>query len=207
MSGDGFQIKICGITTAQDALDAVDAGATALGFNFYPRSPRYIGPDRAAEIVAILPGHVLKVGVFVDEPIEAMKETMARAGLDVAQLHGKEAPHPALEGVRVWKAFRVDDRFDLSQIAGWPAEAILLDSSAGGSGCTFDWHRATGIGAKIVLAGGLDASNVAEAIRTVLPWGVDSCSRLEFAPGRKDCTRVRAFVQAAMEARQLLDYV
>lgn len=207
MSAAEFQIKICGITTAGDALDAVEAGATALGFNFYRGSPRYITPAGAAAITARLPGEILKVGVFVNETAATVKAALAEAGLDAAQLHGQESPDEALAGVRLWKAFRVDGGFDPLELSRWRVEAFLLDSSAGGSGLTFDWRLAAGLGGKIVLAGGLDGSNVAEAIRAAKPWGVDSCSRLESAAGRKDRARVRDFVRAALAARKVLDYV
>ncbi|MCC7498778.1 MAG: phosphoribosylanthranilate isomerase [Bryobacterales bacterium] len=207
MIESGFLIKICGITTAGDALDAVEAGATALGFNFCPRSPRYITPDCAAGIIGGLPGGILKVGVFVDEPADSIAAIVRGAGLDVAQLHGQEPPGQQPAGVRSWKALCAGEGFDAAQLALWPVEAILLDSSSGGSGRTFNWRLAHGLAARIILAGGLDASNVADAIAQARPWGVDACSRLESAPGRKDRTRVRDFVRAALAARRLLDYV
>ena len=200
-------IKICGITNLDDALAAVDAGATALGFNFYPRSPRYLTPAAAAAIAARVPGHILKAGIFVDEPADRVAAAVSESGMDVAQLHGAETPADFPAGIRIWKAFKVDDRFDLGSLAAWPVEAVLLDSSAGGSGQTFDWRRAVDAPRPIVLAGGLDASNVAEAIRIARPWGVDSCSRLESAPGRKDHHRVRAFIEQARAAWQLLETV
>jgi phosphoribosylanthranilate isomerase len=199
MTGQHLQVKVCGITHRDDALAAVEAGATALGFNFYRRSPRYITASAAAGITALLPGHVLKVGVFVNESAPNVAATLREAGLDIAQLHGDEAPGEAPAGVRLWKALQVNDRFEVKQLDDWQVEAILLDSAAGGSGLTFDWRRAAGTGRRIVLAGGLDASNVAEAIRIARPWGVDSCSRLESAPGRKDHARMRAFIQQALE--------
>ena len=191
-------IKICGITALEDALAACDAGADALGFNFWPRSPRYIEPERAAQIIERIPGNVLAVGVFVDEPAERIEATAAAAGVEVAQLHGAcGAPR-----LRWWKALEAgpDVRRQMKQS---DAEAFLLDAPAGaqrgGTGRVFDWTLACGLPGRIVLAGGLGPDNVREAIRAARPWGVDACSRLESAPGRKDPEKVRAFVRAVRE--------
>jgi phosphoribosylanthranilate isomerase len=182
-------VKICGITNREDALAAVDAGATALGFNFYSKSPRYITPDLAAEISAGLP--VLTVGVFVD--------TLSATSMDVLQLHGSETPADIPAGKRVWKAFRVTPEWNPDAMAAYEsAEAFLLDGPGPGTGESFDWSRASGL-KRIILAGGLGPDNVAEAIRQVRPWGVDACSRLESAPGRKDHDKMRRFVRAALE--------
>jgi phosphoribosylanthranilate isomerase len=193
-----MMVKICGITNLEDALAAVDGGASALGFNFYPRSPRYLIPEAAARIIRRLPAGVLRVGVFVNEPADAVRGLMQVAGVEVAQLHGDEPPSAAPAGTRYWKAFRVDERFDPALLDEYDAEAYLLDSLSGGSGQTFDWERARGIGRRIILAGGLDASNVRRAIETVRPWGVDACSRLESAPGRKDHAKMKEFLKAAL---------
>ncbi|MBM3786672.1 MAG: phosphoribosylanthranilate isomerase [Acidobacteria bacterium] len=190
-------VKVCGITNREDALAAIDAGAHALGFNFYPKSPRYVTPETAAEISAGLP--VLKVGVFVNEP--DLARTVRQAGMDVAQLHGDEPEIPA--SMRVWKAFRVGPSFQVEQLDAFPAEAFLLDAPGelyGGSGHTFDWNLARGASRKILLAGGLDEGNVGTAIQVARPWGVDACSRLESSPGKKDHGRVRRFVAAALAA-------
>ncbi len=190
-------VKVCGITNREDAIAAVEAGAGAIGFNFYPKSPRYITPAEAAAIV--VPRGVLRVGVFVNEPRAA--EIAAEAGLDIAQLHGDETEAPA--GVRVWKAFRVNEQFRLEDLERFPAEAYLLDTPTeyyGGSGHTFDWSRARGAARRILLAGGLDAENVGTAIRIAQPWGVDACSRLESSPGRKDHSRMARFIAAALAA-------
>lgn len=192
-----MMVKVCGITNREDAMAAVEAGAGALGFNFYPKSPRYIAPADAAAI-AVPPG-ILRVGVFVNEP--RVREIVAEAGLDIAQLHGNETEAP--EGVRVWKAFRVNNVFRLEDIEAFPAEAFLLDTPTelyGGSGHTFDWSRARGASRRILLAGGLDADNVETAIRVARPWGVDACSRLESSPGRKDHSRMARFIAAALAA-------
>lgn len=196
-------VKICGITNLEDALAAVDAGASALGFNFFENSPRYIAPQAAARIVERLPAGITNVGVFVNQAPEAVLEVMRMAGLDVAQLHGDEPPVAVPRGVRVWKAFRVDGKFRPEFMDAYDAEAFLLDAPSealyGGTGKTFDWAQARGLGRRIVLAGGLDATNVRAAIETVRPWGVDACSRIESAPGRKDHVKMREFLKAALE--------
>jgi phosphoribosylanthranilate isomerase len=195
-------VKICGITNREDAIAAVDGGATALGFNFYPKSPRYVVPACAAEVIAAVPEHVWKVGVFVNESRERAAEIARRLALDVVQLHGDETPRDYPENLRVWKAVRVDTGFEPDAWRGHPAEALVLDGPAGalygGAGVPFDWARARGL-PNIVLAGGLDASNVREAIMQAHPWGVDACSRLESAPGKKDHRKLAAFLQAALE--------
>jgi len=197
-------IKICGITNIEDAQAAIRSGANALGFNFYPRSKRYIGIADATKIAAQLPASVLRVGVFVNESADRVSDLVRRVGLHVAQLHGEETPEQYPAGVRVWKAAHVDENFNLAAWESNPAEALLLDSAAngelGGSGHTFDWSRAAGGSRQIILAGGLDETNVGEAIRQVKPWGVDACSRIERAPGRKDHARMAAFVSAVLEA-------
>ena len=185
-----MMIKVCGIMRREDALVAAEAGASAIGFIFYPQSPRYIPPERAAALGEGL--DLWKVGIFVDESPEAIEAVMRAAHLDVAQIYGGGAP----AGARVWKAFRVADAFE-----GWlsdDAEAVFLDSAK--NGVSFDWKLARNAGAKVIVAGGLDASNVAAAIDAAKPWGVDASSKLESAPGIKDHDKVRAFVKAAREA-------
>jgi phosphoribosylanthranilate isomerase len=185
-----MMVKICGITNRDDAVAAVEAGATALGFNFYSKSPRYVRPEAVAEIVDGLA--VLKVGVFVNDLIDAP--------VDIWQLHGDESPEQAPAGQRVWKAFRVTPEWDAAAMKSWPdAEAFLLDGPAPGTGQAFDWRRATGM-RKVIVAGGLGPDNVADAIRQARPWGVDACSRLERAPGLKDHEKMRRFINAAMQA-------
>ncbi|PWT96912.1 MAG: N-(5'-phosphoribosyl)anthranilate isomerase [Terriglobia bacterium] len=195
-------LKICGITNAEDAAAAIAAGATAIGFNFYPRSPRYIAPERAADIAS--PEGVRRVGVFVDEQAAHIQEIARVAALGVAQLHGAEAPSQYPEHLPVWKAARVDDAFDFSIYQDSPAEALVLDGPAGelfgGSGKSFDWSRAAVSRRRVILAGGLDASNVAQAVALARPWGVDACSKLESAPGKKDHRRMTEFLAAARAA-------
>ncbi len=182
-----MMVKICGITRREDAIAAVEAGASALGFIFYAKSPRYVTPSAAAELGQGL--DAWKVGVFVDETPAAIEAVMRAGRLDVAQIYGGAA-----ENMRVWKAFRPGQA-----VSPEGAEAILLDGPA--NGISFDWTAARSEEHKIIVAGGLDASNVAEAIRVARPWGVDASSKLESAPGIKDYEKVRAFVQAAREAQ------
>jgi phosphoribosylanthranilate isomerase len=194
-------IKVCGITRREDAEVAAEAGATAIGFIFYPKSPRYVTPDHAAELGRDL--NVWKVGVFVDESPVAVEAVMRAANLDIVQLYGGELPPAA----RIWRAFRV---WSTHSMRATPAlvpaqgdtseniEAVLLDGPA--NGVSFDWQQARGAATKIIVAGGLDASNVAEAIRVAQPWGVDASSRLEVSPGVKDHDKVRQFVKAAQVA-------
>jgi phosphoribosylanthranilate isomerase len=183
-----MMIKICGITRREDALAAVEAGASAVGFIFYPKSPRFVTADAAAALAEGL--DAWKVGVFVDESPAAVEVVMRVARLDVAQIYGSAIP----ENTRVWKAFRPDH-----VVSPEGAEAILLDGPA--NGISFDWTVARDQEHKIIVAGGLDASNVADAIRIAQPWGVDASSKLESAPGIKDHEKVRAFVKAAREAK------
>ncbi|GIU74992.1 MAG: N-(5'-phosphoribosyl)anthranilate isomerase [Bryobacteraceae bacterium] len=192
-------IKICGITALEDALAACDAGADALGFNFWPRSPRYIRPERAAQIIERLPGNVLAVGVFVDSAAEDIEAIAAAAGVEIAQLHGQ----CGVPRLRWWKALEAGPELR-REMEQFEAEAFLVDAPAGaqrgGTGRTFDWQLVRGLPARIVLAGGLGPDNVREAIAAVRPWGVDACSRLESAPGRKDAVRVREFIRAVRES-------
>jgi phosphoribosylanthranilate isomerase len=183
-----MMIKICGITRREDAMAAVEAGASALGFIFYPKSPRYVTPSAAAALGEGLA--TWKVGVFVDESPAAIEAVMRAANLDIAQIYGGVMPGSA----RIWKAFRPADT-----ISAEGAEAILLDGPA--NGISFDWKVARDADHKVIVAGGLDASNVAEAIRIAKPWGVDASYKLESAPGIKDHEKVRAFVKAAQEAK------
>lgn len=197
-----MMVKICGITNREDALAAIAEGADALGFNFYAASPRYITAEDAAEIAGGLPAGILKVGVFVDESPEDVLRTARQVGLDIAQLHGTEKPEEYPAGMRVWKAIRVagGTAWPTSIVGAGAAEAVLLDGPA--SGQVFEWARAPRGVAKLILAGGLHAGNVREAIAQVHPWGVDACSRIESSPGRKDHLKMAAFLKAARMASQ-----
>jgi phosphoribosylanthranilate isomerase len=197
-------IKICGITNLDDALAAVDAGADALGFNFYKPSPRYIAPDAAREIIRQLPESVLTVGVFVNETTPQFVENLARdAGVSAIQLHGDESPEYCreLSGRYVIKALAAGSDFNAQRAQDYHVDAILLDTKdsalRGGTGRVFDWsiarHVRRAVG-KLFLAGGLGVQNIEAAIISVNPYGVDACSALEKTPGKKDHERMRAFV-------------
>ncbi len=187
-------VKVCGITNAMDALMALDAGADAIGFNFWPGSSRFV-KDRA--FFSGLPDDFWRVGLFVNEDPAKVRDLMAEFQLDVAQLHKMDS----IEGLRIWKAIPVDGQLTQQTLSSAHAEAVVLDTPAGaqegGTGKVFDWNLAQGLKGKIVLAGGLDETNVTEAIRRLKPWGVDACSRIESEPGKKDRTKMRAFIEAA----------
>jgi phosphoribosylanthranilate isomerase len=191
-----MMVKICGITNVEDALAAIEGGAAALGFNFWPRSPRYIAPESARRLIEKLPAEVLKVGVFVNEEPAAVAAIAKETGLDVAQLHGRETARDFPAGLRVWKAIRIGEEFDRTALNQFPAEALLLDGPA--NGVPFDWTKAAGIPRKVIVAGGLDAENVGHAIEQARPWGVDACSRIESAPGKKDRSKMAQFLKAAL---------
>lgn len=190
-------VKICGITNREDAEIAIEAGASALGFNFYPPSPRAITAEAARRVIDGAPPGILKIGIFVNQQPANIARTMEEADLDVAQVIGLP---PA--GMRYWEVHHVGPEFSGGELPKSEAEAFLLDTAsatlAGGTGRAFDWTRARIAGKRIVIAGGLGPDNVAEAIRRCRPWGVDACSRLESSPGRKDPEKVKAFVTAAL---------
>jgi phosphoribosylanthranilate isomerase len=205
------RVKICGITTLDDALVAAAAGADALGFNFWPGSARYIEPKRAAEIIAHLPPLVTPVGVFVNAAPEEVLRTARRAGLAAVQLHGDESPAEVRElaaaGVTPLKAVRVGARFRPQELKRYDAaRAILLDAEVegarGGTGRSFDWKRARAARrfGRIILAGGLNAENVADAVAAARPFGVDVCTGVEKSPGVKDHDRLREFIRRAKRA-------
>jgi phosphoribosylanthranilate isomerase len=191
-----MMVKICGITNREDAMAAVEAGASAIGFNFYRESPRYISHTGAAMIGEKIPSNVWKVGVFVNETAEAIARIVLDAGLDVAQLHGTSEAR----GVRIWKALSAGA--SLPDVFAESVEAVLIDSPTdvdyGGSGKVWDWTHAPQLKKKIIVAGGLDADNVRIAIEQVDPWGVDACSRIEKSPGLKDHDKMRRFIAAAL---------
>lgn len=198
-------VKVCGITSVADARFAAEHGATALGFIFYAGSPRFIRPQQAALFAATVPSNVLRVGLFVNETPEAIRGIVQAVRLDVVQLHGDETPATCaeLEDLRVWKGIRVSDSFDTSRLSAYQCEAFLLDTaregSFGGTGHTFPWGKAVEAKqyGKVIVAGGLDGSNVADLIRQADPWGVDACSKLEARPGVKDPEKVRQYLEAA----------
>jgi phosphoribosylanthranilate isomerase len=202
------KVKICGVTSLEDALCAASAGADALGFMFYQPSPRFIPLEDAAAISQKLPSHVVKVGVFVDAPEELVLRAIAGCGLNLLQFHGNESPEYCLQfGLMSMKAFRIKDAASLQALAEYPTDAWLLDSyvadKLGGTGERFNWdlaRQAQQLGRPIFLAGGLAPENVAEAVRQVRPYAVDVSSGVEGSPGRKDHEKVRAFIKAAKAA-------
>jgi phosphoribosylanthranilate isomerase len=206
------KVKICGITNLGDAVDAVDCGADALGFNFYRGSKRFITPDLTHEIIACLSSNVQRIGVFVNESIEQIVEIAAKTNVDGIQLHGEESPEFVEElrwtlDLPIIKAFRVSGEQVVDEIALYRVDAVLLDANStkdrGGTGETFDWSIAklvTDVIPNTYLAGGLSAENVAEAIRIVKPYAVDACSLLEREPRKKDRDKVARFVAAAKGA-------
>lgn len=215
-------IKICGTTNLEDALTTVDAGADALGFVFYGKSPRNVDPGTAREIVAKLPPDILTVGVFVSQPVQAILNTVKHAGLAAVQLHGDECRKvefiQALKLDRDLKIFVVVPADEIENGLAWTGSgdagisAAFVDSGTpqrpGGTGKMFDWKSAaSGIGAlgknvNVVVAGGLDPTNVEDAIRILKPWGVDVVSGVEAKPGKKDPVKIRAFVEAVRKAEK-----
>lgn len=201
------KVKICGITNGEDAAAAVAAGADALGFIFHRKSPRYVEPAVVKRIVATLPPLVIPVGVFVNEEPAAVRSIMDGCGLALAQLHGDESAAYCLElGRPLMKALRVKDRGSFLALAEFQGRAgvrgFVLDTYSekayGGTGEVTDWSLAAEAAkaATILLAGGLTPENVAEAIRTVRPYGVDVSSGVEASPGKKDHAKIRAFLEA-----------
>lgn len=199
------RVKICGITNLADARVAIEAGADALGFNFYEKSPRFIPTAVAAEISRALPPFALRTGVFVNPSEELVRRAIGECGLNLLQFHGDEPPDFCTQfGFMSMKAFRVRDAGSLKELPKYQTDAWLLDAYAsdtfGGTGEKFNWGLAAEAqrpGKPVFLAGGLTPENVAEAIQQAQPFGVDVSSGVESSPGRKDHTKVRAFIKAA----------
>jgi phosphoribosylanthranilate isomerase len=199
------EVKICGVTRPEDAEAAATAGADYIGVNFWPRSRRHVTVERALEVVAALPGDVKKVGVFVNAPATQVVEIAARVGLDLVQLHGDEdVAYARALGRPFVRALRVATAADVRAAADWREAAfVLYDSPSpgyGGSGQTFDWslaEAARSAGTRFFLAGGLDPTNVGQAVRRVRPAGVDVAGGVESAPGVKDHDKLRRFIDAA----------
>jgi len=202
------KVKICGIKTLPDALAAIEAGADYLGFNFYPKSVRFIEKSACAEITSVLKREhpqIELVGVFVNFPVDEIKDILQTCNLDLAQLHGDETPEMFAQlAPHAFRAFRGIPESN----AGYERDevpAMLIDAAVkgvyGGSGVTADWAAAAELAKKypLLLAGGLTPENVADAIRQVRPWGVDVASGVESAPGEKDAGKMKAFVQAVRE--------
>ncbi len=198
-----MKVEVCGITNYRDASMALSLGADALGFNFYPSSPRYIDTDSARRIIRRLPLFVTTVGVYVDaSDLDEVDRSGRHARVEVLQLHGNETAEYCrkLAGWKLIKALHIGKGFPPSELEKYPVSAFLLDTRDrelyGGTGKAFDWKLARKIRTShpLILAGGLCAENVAEAIRTVRPYAVDVCSGVESAPGNKDRRKLAAFM-------------
>lgn len=222
-----FRIKICGITNVEDAIAAVDAGADAIGLNFYEKSPRCVQLAVAKQIAAAT--EIVRVGVFVNQSAEEMWQAWNASGLSFAQIHGDETPEtlkPITEmGIITVRRFSVTetdpvgvllrDMEHFTSVIGWMPQGMLVDAAVpgeyGGTGAKADWHslqgyeRRLGAGTDLILAGGLTPDNVAEAIRIVRPAAVDVASGVESSPGKKDSVKVQDFVAAASEAFAALE--
>lgn len=197
-------VKICGLTSAADALAAAEAGADMLGLMFYEKSPRHISLKTATEIARQLPPFVVKVGVFVNAPEDTVLRAIGECGLNLLQFHGDETPeYCSLFPVMTVKAIRIRDAESLKQLPAYQTNAWLLDTwqrdQLGGTGASFNWGlavEAQKLGKPIFLAGGLTPENVADAVRRVQPYAVDVSSGVEASPGKKDPTKVAAFIRA-----------
>jgi phosphoribosylanthranilate isomerase len=201
------RVKICGITNPEDAHHAVACGADALGFVFFPGSPRNIEPDTARRIIAKLPPLVSLVGLFVNETPGRIRETVEFCGLNTVQLHGDETPDQcSYPPCRVIKALRLKRQMSAEVFSAYEVAALLLDAyipeQFGGTGRLCDWEQAATVAARrrVILAGGLNPENVAVAVRQVNPFGVDVSSGVENQPGVKDPEKVARFIRAAKEA-------
>jgi phosphoribosylanthranilate isomerase len=201
------RVKVCGVTSVADALMCADAGVDAIGLNFWPKSARRCHEATAAEIVRALPPNVLVCGVFVDAPLDEVQRVRDAVGLGCVQLHGSEPPEQLVPLLpHAYKAHRVRSREVLDELRRFPGDYALLDAYVaglpGGTGATFDWAIAREAGAikKLALAGGLTPDNVAEAVRAVRPFCVDTASGVELRPGVKDPELVRRFVSEARGA-------
>lgn len=206
------EIKICGITNISDALIAAECGADALGFIFYPKSQRYVVPEKAKEIIQKLPPEISKVGVFVNHEVREVKEIAQFCGLDLIQLHGDEPPEYCAQFPvsSLIKAVSCRTRKEIQELKHYPVEAILLDGrdpgQYGGTGRNSDWRLA--IMAKethaLILAGGLNKENIRKAIKTVRPQAVDINSGVEISPGKKDPRKITEIVRMVREIDQTI---
>lgn len=202
-------IKICGMTNIEDALKAASLGVDALGFIFAP-SPRRVDPVIAREIIRRLPSSILKVGVFVNEILSRVEQTVVYCGLNGLQLHGEESLEYCQKfSLRVIKALRIKNSESIEEMARYPGVSLLLDTysptQTGGTGNPFPWEIARMAKEKgdFILAGGLNSLNVGEAIRGVRPWGVDVCSGIEIGPGKKDPQKMNDFVKEVRRADEM----
>lgn len=202
------RVKICGITNIEDALDAVEAGADALGFVFYKNSPRYIEPQNARRIIEKIPPFTITVGVFVNEDPLEVERISRLSGIDIIQLHGDEPPQSIIHPEKTIKAIRIRELYDLEPLIKYHGvSAFLLDAytpeAYGGSGQLFNWDialHAKELG-RIILAGGLNPDNIEKAVRWVHPYGVDVSSGVEKEKGKKDKRLMRLFIERAKSVK------
>lgn len=201
-SSSPIHIKICGLTRPEDIACANEVRPDFIGFVFVPRSRRYVAPEKAAALRALLSPGIDAVGVFVDEDPALVSDLLASRTIDWAQLHGHESPDYiarlkalAPPGARLIQAFSVRTPDDIARAATSPADLVLLDHGTGGTGAAFDWSLAAGFPRPYLLAGGLTPANAADAIRAARPWGLDASSSLE-TDGLKDPAKIRSFVTA-----------
>jgi phosphoribosylanthranilate isomerase len=202
------KVKICGITNYEDAMAAADMGTDMLGFNFYPKSPRYLTPDEASKIIDKLPGFVDVVGLFVNDPFERIEHVIDQCRLDWIQFHGDEPPEFIEQfntfNVRTIKALRVKDKDDIKQAEKYYTDVILLDAfdpkKYGGTGLSFDWNIIGNISKRVFLAGGITADNVKKAVDLGI-YGIDVCSGIESKPGKKDHAKMQKLFDKIREIR------
>jgi phosphoribosylanthranilate isomerase len=202
------KVKICGITNYDDAIAAADMGADMLGFNFYPKSPRYLTPDDATKIIDKLPGYVDIVGLFVNDPFERIEQVIDQCQLDWIQFHGDEPPEFTEQfntfNVRTIKAIRVKDENDIKLAEKYYTDVILLDAfdpkKYGGTGLSFDWNIIGNITKRVFLAGGITADNVTKAVELGI-YGIDVCSGIESKPGKKDHVKMQKLFDKIREIR------
>ncbi len=200
------KVKICGVTNYEDAANAAILGADFIGFNFYALSPRFIDKDDAKRIIGKIPKNVKNVGVFVNEKAEEVKKIAEDAGLDMVQLHGDETPEYCRQikneaDIEVIKSFRINKKEDTEKIKDYDTDYYLFDSCHeglfGGTGKAFDWNLLKSIKKKFFLSGGLNCSNVKDAIKTAHPFAVDAASGIEKNPRKKDIAKIKEFIEAA----------
>ncbi len=207
------EIKICGITNLDDALAVAENGADALGFIFYPKSTRYVSPEKAKEIIENIPGEITRVGVFVNHHADEIKEIVEFCSLNLVQLHGNETPEYCRQfpvSILI-KAFSPRTESDLQTLKDYPVRAILVDAHDpglyGGTGKTSNWELASKIREShpLILSGGLNIDNIMEAIETVHPNAVDINSGVETSPGKKDHNKIRKIIEIAHQSNQCAD--
>ena len=202
------KVKICGITNFEDAKAAVDLGANIIGFNFYPKSPRYITPEAAAEIIYKLPAFVDVAAIFVNDSLQKIKDTLKICPLNWIQLHGDETPEfchsLTVLSVKTMKAIRVKNKSDIDKADDYLTDAVLLDAyhpeKYGGTGMTFDWNIIGSLDKRIFLAGGINPENARDAVELGV-YGIDVCSGIEASPGKKDHEKIKLLLENIKDYR------